>query len=62
MVFREMRRKRQALTQQESADILYRGTSGVLALAGDNGYPYAVPISYMYDGGKNLFSQCKMRT
>ena len=59
MVFREMRRKRQALTQQESADILYRGTSGVLALAGDNGYPYAVPISYMYDGEKIYFHSAK---
>ena len=25
------------------------GTSGVLALAEDGGYPYAVPISYVYD-------------
>ena len=52
MVFREMRRKKQALSQQEVLDILHKGTSGVLALLGDNDYPYAVPISYVYDDGK----------
>ena len=52
MIFREMRRKKQELSQQEVADILHKGTSGVLALLGDNDYPYAVPISYVYDDGK----------
>lgn len=59
MMFRDMRRKRQALSQQEITDILRRGTSGVLALWGDNGYPYAVPISYVYDGGKIYFHSAK---
>lgn len=36
MVFRKMRRKKQALSQQETADILHWGTSGVLALMGGN--------------------------
>ena len=49
-MFREMRRKRQQLTQAECAQILNRNTSGVLAVSGDNGYPYAVPLSYVYDG------------
>ena len=39
----------QALPQGEIAAVLERGTSGVLALAGDGGYPYAVPINYLYD-------------
>ena len=34
-------------------------TSGVLALAGDDDYPYAVPISYVYDGGKIFFHSAK---
>ena len=55
MIFREMRRKNQSMTQQETEDILYRGTSGVLALAGDNGYPYSVPLSYVFDGEKIYF-------
>lgn len=58
-MFREMRRKRQALYKGACDDILYRGTSGVLALAGDDGYPYAVPISYVYDGEKLYFHSAK---
>ncbi len=58
-MFREMRRKKQALSPQENADILYRGKSGVLALAGDNRYPYALPISYVYDGEKIYFHCAK---
>ncbi len=58
-MFREMRRKKQALSQQEIADILHRGTSGVLALLGDNEYPYAVPISYVYEDGKLYFHSAK---
>ena len=49
-MFREMRRKKQILSRKECDTVLYRGTSGVLALAGDDGYPYALPISYVYDG------------
>lgn len=59
MVFREMRRKKQVLSQKEVEDILHKGTSGVLALLGDNAYPYAVPISYVYDGGKIYFHSAK---
>lgn len=58
-MFREMRRKRQALSAADCAGILRRGTSGVLALAGDDGYPYAVPISYVYDGEKLYFHCAK---
>lgn len=54
-MFREMRRKRQALPAEDCHAILNRGTSGVLALSGDNGYPYAVPLSYVYDGEKLYF-------
>ena len=58
-MFREMRRKRQALSREEISLILYRGTSGVLALSGDDNYPYAVPISYVYDGEKIYFHCAK---
>ena len=53
--FREMRRKRQQLSEEESIGILQRATSGTLALLGDNGYPYAIPISYVYSDGKLYF-------
>lgn len=51
-MFREMKHKNQQLSQEEAVAILQRGKSGVLALHGDNGYPYAVPISYVYHEGK----------
>ena len=53
--FRDMRRKRQQLSESESVCILQKATSGTLALLGDNGYPYAVPISYVYHEGKLYF-------
>lgn len=58
-MFRDMRRKRQALPPEQCAAILRRGTSGVLALAGDAGYPYAVPLSYVYTDGKLYFHCAK---
>ena len=54
-MFREMRRKKQQLSREACRQVLARGTSGVLALSGDGGYPYAVPISYLYDGSKLYF-------
>ena len=53
--FRPMRRNRQQLSEEESIEILQKATSGVLALLGDNGYPYAVPISYVYADGRIYF-------
>ena len=49
-MFHKMRRNVQQLSQEESEAVLLRGTAGVLALAGDKAFPYAVPISYVYDG------------
>ena len=54
-MFREMRRNKQALTAEEVTEILKRNTSGVLAVNGDGGYPYAVPLSYVYLDSKLYF-------
>lgn len=53
--FREMRRKRQQLPNEEAVRLLQKATSGVLALLGDDDYPYAVPISHVYADGKLYF-------
>jgi nitroimidazol reductase NimA-like FMN-containing flavoprotein (pyridoxamine 5'-phosphate oxidase superfamily) len=54
-MFRPMRRKRQLLSETESISLLKASTSGVLSLLGDEGYPYGVPLSYVYDDGKIYF-------
>lgn len=58
-MFRKMRRIKQEMTYDECADVLERRSCGVLAVLGDNGYPYAVPVSYIYDNGKILFHSAK---
>lgn len=58
-MFREMRRKKQILTEEEAKEVLNRGTSGVLALLGEDDYPYAVPVSYVYCDSKLYFHGAK---
>ncbi len=53
--FRKMRRFAQQLSEKECIDILQRNTNGILAVQGDNGYPYAVPLSYALCDGKIYF-------
>ena len=54
-MFRDMRRKQQALSMEVCEAILRNSTSGVLALLGDEGYPYTVPLSYVYANGRLYF-------
>ncbi|SHI62772.1 pyridoxamine 5'-phosphate oxidase family protein [Thermoclostridium caenicola] len=54
-MFREMRRGRQLMSPEETIAVLERGSNGVLACLGDEDYPYAVPINYVYHNGKIYF-------
>ena len=56
-MFRGMRRKKQLLPEAETIAMLQSCTSGVLAVHGDDDYPYAVPLSFAYEDGK-LFFHC----
>ena len=58
-MFREMRRSKQLLSRETAIEILNRNTSGVLALSGDDAYPYAVPMSFVYADGKIYFHCAK---
>ena len=58
-MFREMRRKKQQLSADECISILEKSTSGVLAVSGDNNYPYAVPLSFAYADNKLYFHVAK---
>lgn len=54
-MFREMRRSAQQLPHEQAQSILAQASHGVLALTGDDGYPYAIPISYVYANSKIYF-------
>lgn len=47
-MFREMRRNKQLLSTEDTTAVMGRCTNGVLACLGDEGYPYAVPLNYVY--------------
>ena len=49
-MFHKMRRTVQQLSYEEAEAVLLRCSAGVLALTGDKAFPYAVPLSYVYDG------------
>lgn len=54
-MFRDMRRSKQLMTQEDSLAVLERCTSGTLALIGDDDYTYSLPTSYAYLDGKIYF-------
>lgn len=56
-MFREMRRKKQALTQAECIAVLQAEKRGVLAVHGEDGYPYALPMNFFYRDG-TLYFHC----
>lgn len=58
-MFRDMRRFRQQLPAEESAQLLREGTTAVLGVLGDDGYPYTVPVNYVYTDGKIYFHGAK---
>lgn len=48
-MFRELIRKKQQLSREESIAILKAEPRGVLSLQGDEGYPYGLPIDHWYN-------------
>lgn len=48
-MFRPMRRKAKEISEEAAKLVLKNARYGVLAVNGDNGYPYAVPVNYYYD-------------
>ena len=61
MEFRPLRRKKNAISEEAAKALLQQERRGVLAINGDDGYPYAIPINYYYDmeAGKIYFHGAK---
>lgn len=49
-MFRAIRKKKNEIDAEAAKALLRSGRRGVLAVNGDDGYPYAIPINYVYDG------------
>lgn len=60
-MFRAIRRKKNEIDTDVAKALLLSSRRGVLAVNGDGGYPYAVPINYVYDAdaGKIYFHGAK---
>ena len=52
-MFRPLRRKSRAISDEAAKDLLANGRRGVLAVNGDDGYPFAIPVNYFYDTAAN---------
>ena len=48
-MFRELVRKKQALSREDCIDVLQKETRGVLSVIGDDGYPYGAPMNHWYN-------------
>ena len=60
-MFRELIRKKQQLPEEECIDILMKEVRGVLAVLGDDDYPYCLPMNHFYcpEDGKIYFHSGK---
>ena len=56
-MFREMIRKKQALSKEACEEVLLQAPRGVLSVLGDDGYPYGMPMNFLYcpENGKLYF-------
>lgn len=48
-MFRPIRKKKNEISMDRAKELLRCSRRGILAVHGDNGYPYAIPINYLYD-------------
>ena len=54
-MFREMRRNAAQISDEECVKILNEAKRGVLAVFGDEDYPYTVPMNFVYSEGHIYF-------
>lgn len=55
-MFREMRRKKKEIDRNAAETLLQSSRRGVLAVNWDDGYPYAIPVNYIYDREAQKFT------
>lgn len=52
-MFRKVRKIKNELDKKTTKEVLKKSPRGVLALNGDDGYPYGLPLNYVYDEDNN---------
>ncbi|MGN1318702.1 MAG: pyridoxamine 5'-phosphate oxidase family protein [Lachnospirales bacterium] len=58
-MFRKMRRINQQISDEKCIEILKNEPRGFLAVLGDSGYPYSIPLNHYYEDGKLYFHCAK---
>ena len=48
-MFKSIRKKKNEISIDEAKKLLTEARRGILAVNGDDGYPYAIPVNYYYD-------------
>lgn len=48
-MFRPMRRANREIPEEAAKHLLKQSRRGVLAVNGDDGYPFAIPVNYFYN-------------
>lgn len=48
-MFRPIRKKKNQISDEAAKELLRTSRRGVFAVNGDDGYPYAIPINFLYD-------------
>ena len=54
-MFKKMRRLDRELNKTDIEEILTHGEYGILSTMGTDGYPYGIPVNYVYMNGKIYF-------
>jgi len=54
-MIRKMRRFKQQLSDEAAVELMEKTSWGTLAVVGDDGYPYAVPLSQVWLNGRIYF-------
>ena len=58
-MFRQMRRIKQQLSEEESLDVLKNAKRGVLSVIGDGGWPYGIYLNPHFENGRIYFHGAK---
>lgn len=58
-MFKKMRRIKQQLSDNDTIEILEKCKTGILGVLDENGYPYTIPLNYVYKNNKIYIHSAK---